>query len=70
MTEQEYVEACRATLALKQVTATDRRSLSGVWIVQGTDRNDLPFVCGHPDGRVESWRAACRMHNVQEPHTP
>ncbi len=65
MTESQYVDACRRALATAKIAATDRRSASGVWIVQGEDSQGLPFVVGHPEGREASWAAACRMHHVQ-----
>ena len=67
MTEAEYADACRAALAAAKIAASDRQTPRGVWVVQGTDAEGLPFVVGHPEGRAASWDVALRMHKVQGP---
>lgn len=46
------------------IAATERPLPSGIWLVEGRDKDNLPFFAGRPEGRDASWLQACRMNGV------
>ncbi len=59
-----FIDACRRALSSAGVRAYESLTPAGVWMIQGHDKEGLPFFTGRPEGRAQSWLQACKMCGV------